>query len=88
MVKVAEKMQIPLFEKKFSPHMTLIKLSKARNLLLKKGIKKIDKELYGHLLETHFGIESIQKIHLCSIREKDPNNLFYKTFWEFELNKF
>lgn len=80
-------MQIPLFEKKFSPHMTLMKLSKARNLFLKKGIKKINKEFYEHLVGNNFGIESVEKIYLCSIKEKNPNNLFYKIFWEFELNK-
>lgn len=75
-----------MFEKSFSPHMTLMKLSKAKHLL-KKGIKKINKDLYEHIIDTHFGIESVVKINLCSIREKEADNKFYKTYWEFELNK-
>ncbi|RNA21485.1 A-kinase anchor 7 isoform [Brachionus plicatilis] len=86
LVKVAQLMNIPLFEKKFTPHLTLMKLSKAK-ILLKKGIKKINKELYEHIEDSHFGIEPVLNIHMCSIREKESDSLFYKTYWKFELNK-
>lgn len=77
MVKLIERMEIKLFEKNFTPHMTLMKLSKAKHLY-KKGIKKINKENYEHLSELHFGVEPVELIHLCSIREKEPDGSFYK----------
>ncbi len=51
------------------------------------GIKKIDKNLYEHLNETKFGFELVNKIHLCNIREKQPDG-FYKTeiFFKFNSN--
>lgn len=72
-----ESLDIKLFEKSFTPHMTLMKLSKARHLY-RKGIKKINKNIYEHLSENFFGVEVVEKMHLCSIREKEKTGGFYK----------
>ncbi|CAF0975567.1 unnamed protein product [Brachionus calyciflorus] len=86
LVKIAQLINVPLFEKSFSPHMTLMKLSKAKSLI-KKGIKKIDKQFYEHLNETEFGIEPVNQIHLCSMREKHPETGFYKIEWDVDINE-
>jgi 2'-5' RNA ligase len=71
-----EKCGIELTDKNFTPHMTLMKLSKSKDLF-KKGIKKIDQSIYTQLKENPFGVEHVDKIHLCSITEKDSDG-FYK----------
>ena len=45
-----------------------------------KGIKKIDKSLYENIIynETKFGVEFVNEIHLCNIKEKQQDG-FYKT---------
>ncbi len=47
------------------------------NATFVKGIKKIDQQLYIDMVEKDFGVEDIDSVHLCSIREKQFDN-FYK----------
>jgi hypothetical protein len=50
--------------------------------LQNKGIKKIDKSAYENIISNRekvsFGVELVNQIHLCNIREKQQDG-FYKT---------
>uniref|UniRef100_A0A673TKC0 A-kinase anchoring protein 7 n=1 Tax=Suricata suricatta TaxID=37032 RepID=A0A673TKC0_SURSU len=60
----------------FKPHLTFMKLSKAP-WLRKKGVKKIDPELYENFISHRFGEEMVQRIDLCSMLKKKQSNGYY-----------
>ncbi|OQV14603.1 putative A-kinase anchor protein 7 isoform gamma [Hypsibius exemplaris] len=51
---------------KFTPHLTLMKLSKAPELR-RKNIKRIHTEVYEAFREHDFGVEHISRLQLCSM---------------------
>ena len=63
--------------REFSPHLTVMKLS--RNPKLKrKGIKKIPEESYASWVDMSFGEEPVNAVHLCSMNKKREKDGFYK----------
>ena len=45
--------------------------------MLLKGVKKIEKDVYKMFISQDFGVELVDSIHLCNIREKQDDG-FYK----------
>jgi 2'-5' RNA ligase len=70
----------------FNPHLTLFKLSKARDLH-RKGLKKIDESWSSNYTDYHFGIENFQSLHLCNMLKKQTDG-YYEIFHELNLCKF
>eukprot|EP00070_Physeter_catodon_P043353 XP_028350247.1 A-kinase anchoring protein 7 isoform X2 [Physeter catodon] len=60
----------------FKPHLTFMKLSKAR-WLRKKGVKKIDPKFYEKFISHRFGEEMVHRIDLCSMLKKKQSNGYY-----------
>ncbi|XP_058163449.1 A-kinase anchoring protein 7 isoform X2 [Dasypus novemcinctus] len=60
----------------FKPHLTFIKLSKAP-WLRKRGVKKIDPDLYEKFINHRFGEEILYRIDLCSMLKKKQSNGYY-----------
>ncbi|XP_043858841.1 A-kinase anchoring protein 7 isoform X4 [Dromiciops gliroides] len=60
----------------FKPHLTFMKLSRSPELR-RKGVKKIDPELYGNFADHKFGEESLYRIDLCSMLKKKQSNGYY-----------
>ncbi|CAF2522840.1 unnamed protein product [Rotaria sp. Silwood2] len=69
--------------REFNPHLTLFKLSKARDLH-RKGIKKIDQCWDSKYTDHHFGIENCRSIHLCNMMKKQQDG-YYEIFHEQHL---
>jgi len=67
----------------FNPHLTLFKLSKARDLH-RKGVKVIDQSWCLKYTNHHFGIENVRSIHLCNMMKKQ-NDGYYEIFHEENL---
>lgn len=63
--------------REFSPHLTVMKLSRSP-ALRRKGIKKIPAESYASWVDMSFGEESVNALHLCSMNEKKEKDGFYK----------
>ena len=62
--------------REFSPHLTVMKLSRSP-ALRRKGIKKIPAESYASWVDMSFGEESVNALHLCSMDKKEKDG-FYK----------
>ncbi|XP_044532910.1 A-kinase anchoring protein 7 isoform X2 [Gracilinanus agilis] len=60
----------------FKPHLTFMKLSKSPELR-RKGVKKIDPELYEKFADHKFGEESLYRVDLCSMLKKKQSNGYY-----------
>ncbi|XP_077019019.1 A-kinase anchoring protein 7 isoform X2 [Tamandua tetradactyla] len=60
----------------FRPHLTFMKLSKARGLH-KQGVKKIDPNLYEKFTDHRFGEEVLHRIDLCSMLKKKQSTGYY-----------
>ncbi|XP_036024811.1 A-kinase anchoring protein 7 isoform X2 [Onychomys torridus] len=60
----------------FKPHLTFMKLSKAP-MLWKKGVKKIEPELYEQFINHRFGEEMLDRIDLCSMLKKKQSHGYY-----------
>ncbi|XP_068933488.1 A-kinase anchoring protein 7 isoform X2 [Petaurus breviceps papuanus] len=60
----------------FKPHLTFMKLSKSPELR-RKGVKKIDPELYEKFSDHRFGEESLYRIDLCSMLKTKQSNGYY-----------
>ncbi|XP_044104796.1 A-kinase anchoring protein 7 isoform X4 [Neovison vison] len=60
----------------FKPHLTFMKLSRAPQLR-KKGVKKIDPEVYEKFISHRFGEEMVHRIDLCSMLKKKQSNGYY-----------
>ncbi|XP_036595426.1 A-kinase anchor protein 7-like [Trichosurus vulpecula] len=60
----------------FKPHLTFTKLSKSPELR-RKGVNRIDPELYEKFADHKFGEESLYRIDLCSMLKKKQNNGYY-----------
>ncbi|XP_037376295.1 A-kinase anchoring protein 7 isoform X2 [Talpa occidentalis] len=60
----------------YKPHLTFMKLSKAP-WLRKKGLKKIDREIYEKFISHKFGEEMVYRIDLCSMLKKKQSNGYY-----------
>ncbi|UJR26530.1 hypothetical protein I4U23_007853 [Adineta vaga] len=67
----------------FNPHLTLFKLSKARDLH-RKGVKKIDQCWTSKYDNHHFGIENFHSLHLCNMLKKQTDG-YYEIFHEQQL---
>ena len=63
--------------REFSPHLTVMKLSRNPRLR-RKGIKKIPEESYASWVDMSFGEESVNALHLCSMNKKKEKDGFYK----------
>lgn len=63
--------------REFSPHLTVMKLSR-KPMLRRKGIKKIPEESYVSWVDMSFGEESVNSLHLCSMNKKKEKDGFYK----------
>ena len=63
--------------REFSPHLTVMKLSRNPNLR-KKGIKKIPEESYASWVDMSFGEEPVNAVHLCSMNKRREKDGFYK----------
>nr|XP_020842717.1 A-kinase anchor protein 7-like isoform X2 [Phascolarctos cinereus] len=62
--------------RRFKPHLTFMKLSKSPELR-RKGVKKIDPELYEKFVDHKFGEESLYRIDLCSMLKEKQSNGYY-----------
>jgi len=62
--------------REFSPHLTVMKLSR-NPTLRRKGIKKIPEESYASWVDMSFGEEPVNAVHLCSMNKKEKDG-FYK----------
>ncbi|KAL6039082.1 hypothetical protein STEG23_023346, partial [Scotinomys teguina] len=60
----------------FKPHLTFMKLSKAP-MLRKKGVRKIERELYEQFIDHRFGEEILHRIDLCSMLKKKQSHGYY-----------
>ncbi|KAL1770121.1 A-kinase anchoring 7 isoform X1 [Sigmodon hispidus] len=60
----------------FKPHLTFMKLSKAP-MLRKKGVKRIEPELYEQFINHRFGEEILSRIDLCSMLKKKQSSGYY-----------
>uniref|UniRef100_A0A5F8HFJ7 A-kinase anchoring protein 7 n=1 Tax=Monodelphis domestica TaxID=13616 RepID=A0A5F8HFJ7_MONDO len=60
----------------FKPHLTFMKLSKSPELR-RKGVKKIDPELYEKFADHKFGEESLYRVDLCSMLKEKQSNGYY-----------
>ncbi|XP_036624145.1 A-kinase anchoring protein 7 [Trichosurus vulpecula] len=60
----------------FKPHLTFMKLSKSPELR-RKGVKRIDPELYEKFADHRFGEESLYRIDLCSMLKRKQSNGYY-----------
>ncbi|XP_075409843.1 uncharacterized protein LOC142452350 [Tenrec ecaudatus] len=60
----------------YKPHLTFMKLSKAR-WLQRKGVKKIDPQLYEKFIGHKFGEEMLHRIDLCSMEKEKQSNGYY-----------
>ena len=63
--------------REFSPHLTVMKLSR-KPTLRRKGIKKIPEESYASWVDMSFGEETVDALHLCSMNKKKEKDGFYK----------
>lgn len=63
---------------KFTPHMTLVKLS--RPMQRDHYTTIINKEAYVQFKDMHIGKQSIDGVHLCSMTEPKQSDGFYKRF--------
>ncbi|XP_078369370.1 uncharacterized protein LOC144653289 [Oculina patagonica] len=63
--------------REFSPHLTVMKLSRHPKLR-KNGIKKIPVESYANWVDMSFGEEPVNALHLCSMNKKKEKDGFYK----------
>lgn len=63
--------------REFSPHLTVMKLSR-NPALRRKGIKKIPVESYANWVDMSFGEEPVNALHLCSMNKKREKDGFYK----------
>ncbi|KAI0219263.1 A-kinase anchor protein 7 [Lamellibrachia satsuma] len=68
---------LPVDTKGFKPHLTIMKLSRARKLW-NKGIRKIEPALYERHTETTFGRDSLHHIQLCSISKPKDEKGYYQ----------
>lgn len=62
--------------REFSPHLTIMKLTRSPKLR-KKGIRKIPLESYATWTDFDFGEERVSSLHLCSMNKKEEDG-FYK----------
>lgn len=62
--------------REFSPHLTVMKLSR-NPTLRRKGIKKIPEESYASWVDMSFGEEPVNAVHLCSMNKREKDG-FYK----------
>ena len=53
-------------------------------IFLIKGIKKIDKNVYEHLIDIDFGVENINEVLLCNMRAKAADG-FYEIHGSFKF---
>lgn len=63
---------------KFTPHLTVMKLSKCFKLMKKKGIKRIPQKMYKASKDSHFGFDEVKDVLLCSMADKKDSDGFYK----------
>ena len=63
--------------REFSPHLTVMKLSRSP-ALRRKGIKKIPADSYANWVDMSFGEQSVNALHLCSMNKKKEKDGFYK----------
>ncbi|CAF0763104.1 unnamed protein product [Adineta ricciae] len=67
----------------FNAHLTLFKLSKARDLH-RRGVKKIDECWKSKYDNHHFGVENFHSLHLCNMLKKQADG-YYEIFHEQRL---
>ncbi|XP_074655197.1 A-kinase anchor protein 7-like [Tubulanus polymorphus] len=72
--------------KDFKPHLTILKLSKSLAKLKKKGIKRIEPELYAEFVDADFGEDVFKSIQLCEMKRDDETG-YYRIAYEVTLNK-
>ena len=63
-------------KKEYSPHLTLLKLSR-KSSLRKKGIKKVEESVYDEWLDLYFGEEVVKNLYLCSMQGTKEKDGFY-----------
>ncbi|XP_074654994.1 A-kinase anchor protein 7-like isoform X2 [Tubulanus polymorphus] len=72
--------------KVFRPHLTILKLSDLSPKLRKKGIKRIEPELYAEFVGVEFGEDVFKSIQLCEMK-RDEETGYYRIAYEVTLNK-
>ncbi|XP_030638460.1 A-kinase anchor protein 7 [Chanos chanos] len=64
--------------KAFKPHLTFMKLSRAKKLR-SQGIKKLDPDLYSEYAKYPFGEERVCRLDLCSmLKKKTPDGYYHR----------
>lgn len=63
--------------RKFNPHLTVMKLSDDP-MLRKKGIRKIPVESYASWVDTSFGEQPVNALHLCPMNMEREKDGFYQ----------
>lgn len=63
---------------KYTPHLTLMKLSKIqRSYNLKKKIRRIDKTLFEHIMDIHFGQQKVTELQLLRMTRKGKDGYYF-----------
>ncbi|XP_069090977.1 A-kinase anchoring protein 7 isoform X3 [Pleurodeles waltl] len=63
-------------DKAFTPHLTIMKLSRSPKIR-KQGLKKIDIKLYEEFKSHYFGEETLTSLDLCSMVKKRQSSGYY-----------
>ena len=72
----------------FTPHITLMKLSRCFKAMRKKQIKKIPLEMYEDNKTIYFGEEKVTQVLLCSMNHEKEKDGFYKVVATLDLENF
>ena len=70
----------------FTPHVTVMKMSKNIHKMKKKGIKKVDEKYYSDFAGFEFGQQQFSDILLCSMFDKKDEDGFYQVIDSIDLN--
>lgn len=70
----------------FTPHVTVMKMSKNVYKMKKKGIKIVDEKYYEDFVGFEFGQQQFSNILLCSMLDKKDENGFYQVIDSIDLN--
>ncbi|XP_034006421.1 A-kinase anchor protein 7 isoform X2 [Trematomus bernacchii] len=69
----------------FSPHLTMMKLSRASKLR-SQGMKRVDPALYSNYTNKFFGDQTVERVDLCSMLKKKQQDGYYHTETSLQLD--
>jgi len=78
-------LRINFKQEEFTPHLTVMKMSRCQKQMRKAGIKRISPKLYEKFKEETFGTDVVTDIQLCSMTEEKAPDGFYKVLAKIDL---